>query len=294
MPAISCIMPCYNAEEYVGKAIESILNQTFSDFEFIIIDDGSVDGTPAIIEEYSKKDERIVYLQNEANMGASYSKNRCIAAAQGKYAAIADASVISEPELFEKEFEYLENNEDIGAVGTNYSVEGDGERETPADFPSEDKEIKLELLHKNPISAAMVRKSVMDKNSIRYEVEYDGAEDFELWQRIAKVAKFHNLPDVLIRRKNKTDVSTELPDKTIALRKIFNNALKDIVAEDFNIPVYENPEDVSPYALRESFRVLAEIPLMRLKEDFPFTRAELGMAVYKQREIILDKTAGQA
>lgn len=296
MPAISCVMPCYNREEYVAEAIESVLNQTFRDFEFIIIDDGSTDNTPEIIEEYAKNDNRIIFLQNEENKGISYSRNRANTVAKGKYIAVMDSDDISEPERFEKEIEYLENHEDIGIVGTQYFyfLGDDKNNGFFTHFETEDRQKRLKILYASPIAHAtiLMRKSIIDKYNIRYDSSYDGVEDYELWTRMIKITKFHSLSESLYRvRGHNNNISKESPRKTATIFKIYNNILKDIVAEDFHIPVYENPENTSSLALRESFRVLAEIPLMRLKEDFPFTRAELGMAMYKQRETIFNKLA---
>src|SRR3989338_7703392 len=100
-PAISVIMPVYNGEKYLREAIESILNQSFSDFELFIINDGSTDGTAGIIASFH--DPRIVYLKNESNLGLSRSYNRGIDAARGKYIARMDADDMSIPKRFERQ-----------------------------------------------------------------------------------------------------------------------------------------------------------------------------------------------
>ena len=106
MPKISVVMPAYNAEKYIGEAIESILNQTFKDFEFIIINDGSVDHTKEIIREYN--DPRIVLLENDKNRGIVLSLNKGLDAATGKYIARMDADDIATKDRLEKQLEFLQ------------------------------------------------------------------------------------------------------------------------------------------------------------------------------------------
>ena len=117
MPLVSVVMPVYNTEKYVGEAIESILGQTFSDFEFIIVDDGSRDRSPAIIRDYERSDERIRCLRLERNAGTAAAKNHGIAAATGEFIAGMDSDDVSLPERLGKQLEFLRANPDIGAVG---------------------------------------------------------------------------------------------------------------------------------------------------------------------------------
>ena len=117
-PKISVMMIVYNAEKFIREAIESILNQTFSDFEFIILDDHSTDNSYEIINEYAKRDNRILVLHNEKNLGIAESRTKCIKFAKGKYIAIADADDISIPTRLEKQLKYLEEHKEYGVVGS--------------------------------------------------------------------------------------------------------------------------------------------------------------------------------
>lgn len=116
-PEISVIMSVYNDEKYIAKAIDSILTQSFSNFELIICDDYSTDRSSNIIEKYVKQDNRIVFFKNEKNLGLATSLNRCIERAKGKYIARMDSDDISLPNRFEVEYNYLEDNSDIVVVG---------------------------------------------------------------------------------------------------------------------------------------------------------------------------------
>ena len=125
LPLISVIMPCYNREKYIVEAIESILNQTYTNFEFIIIDDCSTDNTFEIVKEYAKKDNRILALKKDKNYCYVHSLNKGIEIAKGKYIARMDDDDISLPERFEKQVEFLEKNEDIIALGTFIEIFSD-------------------------------------------------------------------------------------------------------------------------------------------------------------------------
>lgn len=115
-PTVSLVMKVYNGEKYLREAIESILNQTFTDFEFLIIDDGSTDHSEQIIKSYD--DERIRFFQNETNMGLIKTQNKIIAQAKGKYIAVMDCDDISYPTRFEKQVHYLENHPNVMMCGT--------------------------------------------------------------------------------------------------------------------------------------------------------------------------------
>ena len=117
MPLVSVVMPVFNRENYVAEAIDSILAQTFSDFEFIIVDDGSQDRSPEIIREYERRDDRVRFLRQERNMGVSFARNRGIAAAGGEYIAFMDSDDVSLPTRLEQQFRFLQENPEIGAVG---------------------------------------------------------------------------------------------------------------------------------------------------------------------------------
>ena len=117
MPVVSVIMPVYNGEKYVAEAIESILTQTFTDFEFIIVDDCSQDGSVEIIRDYAKRDGRIRFLRQERNMGVSLARNRGIEAAAGEYIAFMDSDDISLPTRLEQQCRFLQEHPEIGALG---------------------------------------------------------------------------------------------------------------------------------------------------------------------------------
>ena len=116
VPAVSVILPAYNCEKFIGKAIQSVLQQTFSDLELIIINDGSTDKTEFAILAFD--DPRIIYIKNQMNKGLVFTLNRCIELAKGKYIARMDADDICLPERFAKQKTFLDQNENIAVVAT--------------------------------------------------------------------------------------------------------------------------------------------------------------------------------
>lgn len=196
-PKISVVMAAYNSEKYIRDSIESILNQTYKDFEFLIVNDASTDSTEEIIKEYQSKDERIKLLQNVNGKGISGAANTGLDNAKGEYIARMDSDDVSLPERFHEEVAFMDANPDIGACGAWVRVVGlDGYVvwENPVD-PDYIKSIMLFYgAISNPV--AMLRRSVLEDNNFRYE--NTAAEDYELYVRISRVAKLANIPKVLL------------------------------------------------------------------------------------------------
>lgn len=207
-PKVSVLMPIYKTpEKYLREAIESILTQTFTDFEFLILDDCPEDNRKSIVQSY--RDDRIKYFQNESNLGISRSRNKLIDLSKGTYLAVRDHDDISMPTHFEKEVLYLDNNPDIGVVSSAFKkMLGNKVCANCED----DYQIKLTLMYACTVChpACMIRKSVLVNNNIYYEEEFSPAEDYALWARLIGVAKFHNLPDVLLLYRNHKQNTTRL------------------------------------------------------------------------------------
>ncbi len=197
MAKVSVLMPVYNTpEEYLRAAIESILGQTYQDFEFIILNDASTDeNVEKIVKSYT--DKRIRYYKNEQNKGISYSRNRLIDLAKGEYLAVFDHDDISFPERLEKEAAFLDSHPDVGFVGSWYQA---SDKNKIRKFPTNDREIKLKLMSGCVVShtSSMIRKSVLVENGICYEEIFSPAEDYGLWFRLLSKTQFANLPEVLV------------------------------------------------------------------------------------------------
>lgn len=194
-PLISVVLPVYNCELYIQQAIESILNQTFVDFEFIIIDDCSTDNTLQLCNLFT--DERIIIIEKDKNSGYTNSLNYGLSIAKGKYIARMDGDDICMPERFEKQVLFLEANLDIILCGTSYAVIGEKGIYV---LPETHEEIKIKLLSGNCIvhPSVMFRKDILVANNLMYDVLMEPAEDYDLWVRLSSIGKLHNLQECLV------------------------------------------------------------------------------------------------
>lgn len=199
-PLVSVVMPVYNSEAYLEQAVESILNQTFSDFEFIIvIDPGSTNETAAILDGYT--DPRIIRLHNLEYRGLTHSLNRGIAAARGKYIARMDADDISLPRRLERQVHCMEAYPDIGLLGT--WIEDIDENGKPIGVwraPTTPALIRWSLLFGTCLAhpSVIMRRSVIQRVG-SYNPEALHAEDYDLWSRMSFETQIANLPEVLVR-----------------------------------------------------------------------------------------------
>lgn len=196
-PKVSVLMPVYNAAPHLREAMDSIFGQTFADFEFLIINDGSTDTSEEIIQSY--QDPRIVYKKNDKNRGLVDTLNRGIDLAQGEYIARMDADDISLPERFARQVAFMDTHPDLGACGTTYQFFGDSNQieVRPADYKR-----AFTLLASTPSlghPTSMIRKQVLDTHAIRYESTYGYAADYALWVRISQVSRLCSLPEPLLR-----------------------------------------------------------------------------------------------
>lgn len=199
-PKISVIMPVFNSQNYLREAIESILNQTFRDFEFIIINDASTDESLNIINSYN--DSRIQVIDNSLNKGAPLSLNLGLQLASGEYIARMDADDISFPERFSKQVEYLDQNFHISVLGTNViEIDQKGKPITgyPSKYPSDPNLIRWLLLFKNCLRhpTVMARRSFFEAVGV-FNDEWRPAADYHLWLRAAYKYSYSNLTEALL------------------------------------------------------------------------------------------------
>lgn len=196
MPKISVIMPSYNSGKYISGAIDSILNQTFSDFELIIIDDGSDDDTVKIIKSYT--DNRIQLYLNEKNIGVASTLNRGLFLAKGEFIARMDSDDISLPNRFEKQLEYLYSNPQVAVVGTGIKLFG--ERTGNHFFSSSSKQLKVDTLFSCCLAhpSVMMRASVFGEGKLKYDEAYNKIEDFDLWVRTIEKYDIGSIHETLL------------------------------------------------------------------------------------------------
>ncbi|WP_036150943.1 glycosyltransferase [Maribacter forsetii] len=199
---ISVIMSVYNAEKYLSESIESILQQTYRHFEFIIINDCSSDSSLEIINKYGLIDNRIVIINNSTNLGLTINLNKAINLAKYEFIARMDADDISLKDRFEKQIIFLENNPDIDVLGSFCKdIDEEGNIISDRTVPIANSEINKLIHIINPICHPTV---VFRKNKLQelgfYNEEYKVVQDYDLWLRCAaKNIKMYNLPEFLLK-----------------------------------------------------------------------------------------------
>ena len=199
-PQISIVMPVYNGEKYIKKTIESILSQSYSNFELLIIDDCGNDESIKIVR--STNDKRIRIISNEQNRGIAYSRNVGIKNARGKYIALMDDDDLAPLDRLMLEYNYLEEHEDVDAVGGRYCIinESDKVIEYSPDSLQNPKFIKASLMFYDSIGngSMMFRKSVVDENNIKFRDDCLGMEDYLFWIEFSKYGNITNLKDIML------------------------------------------------------------------------------------------------
>lgn len=196
MPKVSVVMPVFNAESYINEAIDSILSQTYSDFEFIIINDCSTDLSYNIIKSY--EDKRIKIINNEKNLGVCTSLNKALRECKGEFIARMDSDDVAYCDRLEKQVNFLENNKQIVVLGT--SVEFIGQKKGIKVF--DNKNLEIQSLFNNFIvhPTVMMRSEFFKSNNLYYSEKFSTLEDYELWDRVLeKKGKFYILEEPLLK-----------------------------------------------------------------------------------------------
>lgn len=187
MPKVSVLMGVYNSSETVGASIESIQAQTFTDWEFIICDDGSKDNTCEIVSAYQKDDPRIILLENKKNRGLSYTLNQCIKVARGEYCARMDGDDLCDSTRFQKQVQFLDEHPEFGFVSTRMTrFDEGGIYQIPEKIESYSPKM-FDYVKGSPFCHApvMMRKDSYEKVSGYRDIqETRGVEDYDLWFRL--------------------------------------------------------------------------------------------------------------
>jgi glycosyltransferase involved in cell wall biosynthesis len=226
---VSVLTPAYNVEKYISETIESILSQSFQDFEFIILDDCSTDNTFKISTEYAKKDNRIKVFKNDKNLGIAGNRNKLLTLASGEYLAWQDSDDISLSDRLQKQVKVLDENIDVGIVGGGLQLFNESGDLSKRLFSITDAELRKSIFRYSPVAqpSAMIRKGVFDKVG-NYDLKMPPAEDLDMSFRIGMYYKFANVPDVVVkyREHDKSATFTKLKvieTNTIAMRLIYAN-----------------------------------------------------------------------
>jgi glycosyltransferase involved in cell wall biosynthesis len=199
-PRLSVLMPAFNCRTYVAEAIDSVLAQSFGDFEFLIVDDGSTDGTQDVLLEYARRDARVRLSQNPRNIGIADTLNAGLQQCRGEYIARMDADDICHVDRFRKQIDFLEAHADIGVCGTAYEMFGASSG--TCRHPQTDAEIKvLHLLGNTAIGhpTALFRRDAVIRSGAAFNRDEFPAEDLWFWIRLGFATKLANLSETLLR-----------------------------------------------------------------------------------------------
>ncbi|MNJ97617.1 putative glycosyltransferase EpsE [compost metagenome] len=261
-PKVSVIMPVYNTEKYVEEAINSILNQTFRDFEFIIIDDASTDKSVEIVKGF--KDERIKLITKPFNTGYTDSLNKGLELANGKYIARMDSDDISLPTRLEKQVKFLDNNPDVILCGTWFELLN--KEKSIFNYPTNPEEVKATLLNYCSIGhpTVMFRKEIFNTHGLSYDKSMEPAEDYNLWVDISSIGKLANIGEVLFQyRTHQNQVSNKRAEQQklnsqIARFKMLSNLNHGLELESIF------PESTKPISQKQLENVF--LNLMKLEK----------------------------
>lgn len=210
LPKISVLTSCYNATEFLADAIESILSQTYEEFEFILIDDGSTDDTSAIIKHYAAKDNRIVFIE-KGNTGLTDSLNVGISVARGEWIARMDADDVAFPDRFEKQINFVMGHPEVVLLGAGcITIDRKGREIQKYRYPATHDELIKQIEQCGtpfPHSTAFYKRSVVQSVGA-YRNRLNGAEDKDLWLRLSSIGRIGCLSDPLIKlRKHSASIT---------------------------------------------------------------------------------------
>ena len=211
-PKLSVLMPVHNGERHLRQTVASILAQTWADFEFIIVDDGSTDSTFDLLANFAEQDSRIQLLRNETNLGIVGSMNKLFRLARGTYVNRHDSDDISMPERYGQQVAYLDANPQVGMVTSQVEIiDAQG---APLDLdmysgPTDNETIQQELLLRCPIcqTSVMFRRALLDVTGL-YDAMLEPAEDYDLWLRMAEITQITRLPGPLCQYRYHTESIT--------------------------------------------------------------------------------------
>lgn len=202
IPLISIILSTYNGSKYISESINSVLTQSYSNFEFIIINDCSSDNVEQIILNFQKKDKKIIYIKNKENIKLTSSLNKWLEISKWKYIARIDDDDIWLKNKLEKQVNFMEKNNNFWLCWTSTVIINSKWKEIKkVKMRINDNDIKDNILKSNQFthSSIIIRKSILDKVWWYYNTNYNWAEDYELWLRIWKISNFYNIPEYLVK-----------------------------------------------------------------------------------------------
>lgn len=213
-PFVSVVMSAHNAEKYVGQSIDSILNQTYKKFEFLIVEDASTDSTPTLLKDFKKKDKRIIIIQNQKNIGLTKSLNKALKFARGKYVIRIDADDWAYPKRFALQVNLMLRHPHVVVSGSYVEVcNKDLKVKYIRKYHRDDESIRKHIFRYSPFAhpATVWRSDVLKKE--RYNERMTVSQDYELYFRVGKYGKFMNLNKPLLKlRMHDKSISATMND----------------------------------------------------------------------------------
>lgn len=269
---VTVLMSVHNGEKYLREAIESILNQTFRDFELLIVNDGSTDSSKEIILSYD--DSRIVYVENETNIGLTKSLNKGLKLAKGEYIARMDADDISLPERLEKQVEFMDKNKDVGVCGSWIRLIGS---KIEWKMPGESDFIKASMIFHNSLfhPTVITRKKVLNNNGLNYNEEFRCAQDYELWSRMKNFTIMNNIQKSLVFYRSHGNQVTNVSngDQKNSAKKVRKNLLNELGVVfsqeemDLHNQISQNEIERSKYFLKKVEEWLIKLKVANDKNE---------------------------
>jgi len=221
MPLVSIVMPVYNASKYLPQALNSIISQSYTNWELICVDDASLDNSLSILKKFAKLDKRIKVYANNVNGGVSKTANFALSKAKGDFIARMDADDISTFDRLEKQVDFLNKNKDVVLVGGQCKlINSKGKLIGYKNFPINSKKAYKMLFTSIPVQqpSTMVNKNLLPKKFVWYDKDFNSAEEVDLLFRLFKYGKISNLNDVILSyRIHNTNTSLVNPKKTFYL-----------------------------------------------------------------------------
>jgi glycosyltransferase involved in cell wall biosynthesis len=273
MVKVSIILPVYDEQPHIRDSIDSILDQSFGDFELCIISEDPSPDTQSIIQSF--QDERIEHVK-ATGTGISEALNQGITETSGQYIARMDADDIAVPNRLATQCAFLDKNPDVGIVGSCCRlIDTDGDHCGSWTVPAEDFLIRYELLFSNPIPhpSAMMRRRVLDQHSLRYNSEFDGAEDYDLWIRLLKHTNGANIQAPLLNYRVETDHKKSIRDSDIQKSKADELSYQQLSTKFDKLTYSKNEiESIRTYLFETKDPVLSERELIekyiKITEDY--------------------------
>lgn len=275
LPKVSIILCAYNAENFIQETIEAILNQSFKQFELIIINDGSSDATGEIINTYY--DNRIIGINHEINLGLIQSIRDGIKLSRGDYISKIDADDIPAYDLIERQVRILDQSPKVGIVGVGFlNIDTNGKELFISRRSADNTSIQWNIMFGSPIthSGVMIRKEILIQNTLDYQEEFLHAEDYDLWSRLLDFCEGRNIKQPLIKRRiHKESISNrhkniqfenhlKISKRTIEKRYPYSNlSLADVK----NLIIIEQEKNLEKINSDRNFGKLIEFYLSMLK-----------------------------